>query len=268
MSQALAVRQTGAITNLADLQQVGQIFVKSGFFADTKDAAQAMVKVMAGAELGFSPIASMTGIYIVKGKVSLSANLMAAAIKRSGRYNYRVAKGHPTADVCEITFYERFDGKWEEIGVSTFTKQDAAKAQTQNMDKFARNMLFARAMSNGARWYCADIFGGPAYTPDELGAVVNEEGDVIDMPQPQRAPVPAAAARREAIDAVPVDGEDDADITREDALDLLEKLWGKTGKTTEEWDAFRESNLTKKTKDELLALADQWAEKLSAKATA
>jgi hypothetical protein len=261
MSQALTVRQNSGITNLADLQQVGQIFVKSGFFADTKDAAQAMVKVMAGAELGFSPIASMTGIYIVKGKVSLSANLMAAAIKRSGRYNYRVAKGHPTADVCEITFLERIDGKWEEIGTSAFTKTDAAKAQTQNMDKFARNMLFARAMSNGARWYCADIFGGPAYTPDELGATINEDGDVIDVPVTKQKPVPA--------DVTAQANEDEAaEFTRHDAIDLLENLWTKGGKPADEWSAYCESNLLSKTKDELLALADKWAEKISAEKAA
>jgi hypothetical protein len=30
-------------------------------------------------------------------------------------------------------------------------------------------MLYARALSNGAKWYCPDVFGGPIYTPDELG---------------------------------------------------------------------------------------------------
>ena len=44
---------------------------------------------------------------------------------------------------------------------------------------FARNMLFARAMSNGARWFTPDVFGGPVYTPDELGAEVNEQGEVV-----------------------------------------------------------------------------------------
>ena len=47
------------INTVEDLGQLGQIFVKSGFFADTRDAAQAIVKVMAGQELGFAPIASI-----------------------------------------------------------------------------------------------------------------------------------------------------------------------------------------------------------------
>ena len=85
------------------------------------------------------------------------------------------------ADACEIEFFERVDGRRESLGVSTFTKQDAAAAKTQNMDKFARNMLFARAMSNGVKWFVPDVFNGNAvYVPEELGAEVDGDGNVID----------------------------------------------------------------------------------------
>ena len=33
-------------------------------------------------------------------------------------------------------------------------------------------MLFARALTNGARWHCPDVFGGAIYEPEELGAKV------------------------------------------------------------------------------------------------
>ncbi|RDT44717.1 hypothetical protein DXF87_27490, partial [Enterobacter roggenkampii] len=39
------------------------------------------------------------------------------------------------------------------------------------MDKFPKNMLFARAMSNGVKWFTPDVFSGPVYTPEELGGV-------------------------------------------------------------------------------------------------
>jgi hypothetical protein len=152
------------------ITQLGEIFFKSGYFQDTRDAAQAVTKIMAGRELGVPPVASMTGIYIVKGKPALGANLIAACVKRSGKYNYRVLQHDPT--VCEIEFQELIGGKWEACGVSKFSLEDAKRMGTQNMDKFPRNMLFARAMSNGAKWYCADVFIGGVYVPDELGAVV------------------------------------------------------------------------------------------------
>mgnify|MGYP006883615955 CR=1 FL=1 len=160
-----------------DIASLGDILAKSGYFQDTREAAQAIVKVLAGQELGFGPVASMTGVYIVKGKVSLSANLMGAAVKRSGRYNYRVLE--LTDEAAEIEFFE--DGKG--IGRSRFTLQDAQKAGLNGSDnwrKYPRNMLFARALSNGVKWYCPDVTGGPAYTPDELGAVVGQHRAVAD----------------------------------------------------------------------------------------
>lgn len=195
----------GQAHSLADLQTLGDVFVRSGFFSDARDAAQAIVKVMAGQELGFPPIASMTGVYIVKGKVSLSANLIAAAIKRSGRYNYRVRQLDDEG--CSIDFFEGA----ENIGNSKFTREDAVKAglMSENYKKFPRNMFFARTLSNGAKWFCPDVFGGPIYTPDELGPVVDgETGEVIDVPtqpvQTKAAPVeqPKPQGRRDTLKVI------------------------------------------------------------------
>ena len=199
MTQTLTV----ATPTLSETMQLGDLLAQSGFFADSRGAAQAVVKVLAGREIGFGPIASMTGIHVISGRVSISANLMAAAIKRSGRYDYRVRE--MTAQRCEIEFRERNGDKWEIIGSSEFTAQDARAAGTKNMDKYARNMLFARAMSNGARWYCPDIFGGPVYTPEEMGATVDgETGEVIDAPAPrivvERQHEPASGAGKQQQD--------------------------------------------------------------------
>jgi hypothetical protein len=163
-----------------DVMTLGDVLSKSGYFQDTREAAQAVVKVLAGQELGLGAIASMTGIYIVKGRVTLSANVMAAVIKNSGRYNYRVRK--MSNEECEVEFFEGS----ESIGVSSFTMADAKNAKLaggDNWQKFPRNMLFARALSNGAKWYCPDVFSGSTiYTPDELGAEVDaESGEVIDL---------------------------------------------------------------------------------------
>ena len=110
--------------------------------------------------MGFAPFASVNGIHIIQGKPTVSANLMAAAVKRSARYDYRVRE--MSATLCRLEFFERVGGKLESLGLSEFTAADAQKAGTQNLAKFARNMLFARAMSNGVRWYCPDVFDGAA----------------------------------------------------------------------------------------------------------
>lgn len=152
---------------------------KSGYFADVKDQAQAVVKILAGRELGFGAFASMQNIFIINGRPSVGANLMASAVKGSQKYDYKIRDLTDTA--CAIEFYQLTGGKYEPIGISKFTIEDAKKAQTKNLEKYPRNMLFARAMSNGVRWYCPDVFNGNAvYTPEELGAEVDGEGNVIN----------------------------------------------------------------------------------------
>ncbi|MBE0645389.1 MAG: hypothetical protein IH600_15000 [Bacteroidetes bacterium] len=155
---------------------------KSGMFKDIRSAFQAIVKIKVGIELGIPPMQAMSGVYIIEGKTCLSATNMAALIKASGKYNYRVQQLDDNG--CSIAFYERDDdGKWQSLGPnSTFTMADAQKAGVAGKSvwkSWPRNMLFARALSNAARWYCADIFLGPVYVPEEVGMEVNAEGEPV-----------------------------------------------------------------------------------------
>ena len=121
------------------MQRAAMALYKSGYFTDAKSEAQAIVKVMAGAELGLPPFASMTGIHIIQGKPALGANVIATLIKNDPRYDYRVLEH--TDSVCRVQFYEG----GQPCGVSEFSAADAKKAGTKNMDRFPKNMLFARA---------------------------------------------------------------------------------------------------------------------------
>lgn len=172
--------------NLAETLTLAKTLAESGFFKDSKSVSQAVVKILAGREMGIGPIASMTGINVIKGKVAVGANVMAAAVRGDPRYDFRVIE--VTGEACEIAFYQ--NGK--ELGRSRFTLEDAIEAEIGKMvapgakgsmlARFPRNMLYSRAMSNGMRWYCPDAAGGaPIYSPEELGAQVDGDGDVIDV---------------------------------------------------------------------------------------
>lgn len=176
----LAIYQEGTIIkSYSDVESVAKAMVASGFFNDATKISQAIVKIMAGAEIGIGPFGSMNGIHIIQGKPAFGANVMASKVKSSGRYYYRVTEMSDT--VCTIEFMEHFNGSWTAIGTSSFSIADAKKAGTKNLDKFPRNMLFARAMSNGVRWFCPDVMNGSTvYTPEELGADVDQDGNVID----------------------------------------------------------------------------------------
>lgn len=177
MNTGIAIYQP---QSLEELRGLGRIFAQSKLFSDLTDEARAVVKIMAGAEFGMGPFASVNGIHIIQGKPVIGANLMANAIKRSGRYNYRIE--YLENDGCKIRFFERIDGKWQECGVSSFMKEDAIAAgllAKENWKKNPRNMYFARAISNGMRWYAPDALGTAVYTPDEFDLQVSEDGEVV-----------------------------------------------------------------------------------------
>lgn len=167
------------------IQRTAKLLAASGYFGAESGIvgmAQVAAKIMAGRELGFGPFASVNGIHIIQGKPTVGANLMAAAVRAHPRYDYRVKELTDTA--CELEFLD--NGK--PAGTSRFTMQEAEKAELSTgrnagtWKKYARNMLFARAMSNGVRWYAPDIFSGNAvYVPEELGAEVDGEGNVIEV---------------------------------------------------------------------------------------
>jgi len=162
--------------SLAEPMALGNVFMQSGMFKDIESQAQAVVKILAGRELGLAPLESMTNIYMVNGKVALQAKIIGSLIKKSSKYDYTV--DILTNESCKLTFYgldSVRNGSGEityerrEIGKSEFSIKDAAKAGIVNKDvwkSYPRNMLFARALSNGSKWYCSDVFCG--YTAEEL----------------------------------------------------------------------------------------------------
>jgi hypothetical protein len=162
-----------------DALKLGEIFYKSGYFSDIKSASQAVVKILRGQELGLPPVTSLEQVYVINGKTALGASLIASKIKASGKYDYKIKRLDDTG--CELVFIE--NGK--EIGTSSFTFEDAKKAGLVGRDtwqKYPRNLYFARALSNGAKWYCPDVFMGPIYVPEELEEIGEDITITIEEP--------------------------------------------------------------------------------------
>lgn len=153
--------------------QLGRVLAESGFFPDARDASQAIVKVLAGREIGLGPIASMSQLYVQKGKVGFHAYLIAALMRRHG-YDYRIVVHNDK--VCELEISKGA----KILGPVSFTIEDAQKAkltQGDNWQKYPRNMLFSRAITNAARFFAPEVFGGYVLTPEEI----QDEHDVLEV---------------------------------------------------------------------------------------
>lgn len=198
MSTELAKsEQITSVANVNDVVRLGKVFFESGMFEDIKSMAQAIVKVQAGAELGIPPFQAMSGVHIIKGKPSIGAGLMAAMIDKHPEYDFEVQKQDDK--LCEIAFFK--NGKKK--GVSTFTLDMAKNANLLNnptWKQYPQNMLYARAMSNGARMYCPGVFGGPVYVPEELESVTEDISYEEEKREPvKQSPDHATAAQKELI---------------------------------------------------------------------
>lgn len=226
---------------------VAQIISTSKMFSDAREASRAAVKVLAGSEMGVGPVNSMMGIFWVKERLTYSANFMASVIQASDapgnnlRFRYEVDRlDHSGAS---LTFYKRDieTREWLKLGTETFTLEDAKRARLagDNWTKYPKNMCFARAMSNGAKFYCPGIFSGTPYTPDELSddARIDAEGNwtiseptvatvVPDMPE-------TAAGRLKEIQDLVLQTETDASkVCSHFGVDDLTKLDDDEQRTT------------------------------------
>lgn len=186
-----------SLPDLANLraEQFAKMCIDAELFKDSKNFAQAAVKIKLGSRMGLDEATSMSSIIIVNGRISFTANLIAAKIKLSSKYRYEVIK--KTAEECSLQFYEKVekytpDGKlifeWVKPGppeVYTYKMAERAGLPSTNptWKKYPEGMLFCRTLTAGARTYTPDLFVGTAcYSPDELDPTlpitVSPEGDV------------------------------------------------------------------------------------------
>lgn len=187
--------------DIAGMTEIGQVFMDSGVFQDTKDMSQAIVKIMAGQELGLMPLYSMRNFHLLTThpkdkegkpytliKMAQSAESMGLLLKRGGNYTWKVEQS--TEIICEIQFYELTGGKWEEPYRSIFTIADARKAglvrQYSNWEKYPKAMLYNRAMSQGARVVAPHLLGAVSYTKEEMQDTmdITPEAVLETMPPP------------------------------------------------------------------------------------
>lgn len=168
-----------ALNIMQEPMEYGKIFAESGMFPDVKSASQGAIKVLAGKEVGISPLQSQNAFYFVGGRLGMVSQAMAAIIKKSGKYDYEILEH--TTEGCKIAFYLIEEKKRVKIGETVFTKAMAASAGLINKDNYKNyplNMYFSRALANGARWFCPDAVSG-FYTVEELQDLEPEKKPTI-----------------------------------------------------------------------------------------
>lgn len=151
-----------------DLDIISQRVAKSGLFGMQPEQVFTLCLV-AQAE-GLQPIEAMRRFHIIEGKPSMRADAMQAEFQRHGG---TVEWVESTREVCEAVFTHPVHAKKGFTVRVTFAELSAAGVTSgkygvkDNWKKFPRQMLRARAISEGVRAVDPGIVVG-IYTPEEI----------------------------------------------------------------------------------------------------
>ena len=151
---------------------------KSGLMPQSLRTPEAVAAVvLTGLELGMGAMEAVRSLYVVNQRVGMYAECMRARIYRAGG-SITVEEHDDTH--CILTGHR----PGHPDATVSFGAEDARKAGLAggNYGKYPKDMYLARATSRLARLLFPDVFGGTAYTPEEL----------VPDPNPQPAALPDA----------------------------------------------------------------------------
>lgn len=188
-----------------------------------------------GETIGITPMAAITGVHMIEGKPTASAALISGLVRRAG---HRLRSGYDAATRTGWAEIVRFDDpeftfrcEWNlaravEAELCTIDRDGNpvakdSKGRSKPWKKFYPSMTKARSITEVARDACEEVLFGLHYTPEELGAETDDEGNLIDAraswSRPDNGPVadqwqapapaPQAAAVVDEIEEVEVVGE-------------------------------------------------------------
>mgnify|MGYP001270054704 CR=1 FL=1 len=175
---------------------VGTAFAPAAYRGKPDEATAA---ILAGAEIGLSPTASLRAFDIIQGIPAPKAITLRAIVQGRG-HEVKVVESGPEKAV--VAGRRAGDTDWQ---TSTWTLDRARAMGLLGKEQWKRQpaaMLVARATAEVCRWIASDAIMGMPYTVEEI----RDEGPVVEArPRPR---VTAAEIRRPA---APLPGESETD---------------------------------------------------------
>lgn len=202
--QVLAIipQDIDQVWRIAGLAVMGNMAPKSLVEGKEFDEAQSAcaIAIMAGAELGLTPLTALRSYAVVNGRPSLWGDGIKAVVRQSGRCEYIRAGGDMTKGWCEA---KRSDTG--EVMRREFTLDQARRANLTNKkgpwQEYPDMMMERRATFRCLNDLFADVLGGLADASDPLA-------EISDAPTTASAAAPARPTMPAELPEIPEDEPD------------------------------------------------------------
>lgn len=175
--QTRAVQRLGEWASSADAAyHVAQRLVESSFVPQQfrGKPVEATAAILAGSEVGLSPMASLRAFDVIQGQAAPRALTLRAVVQS---YGHEMVLIESTATRCRMKGRRRGTDEWVPVLWTIERAKDLGLVGKDNWKKQPGAMLVARATSELARLIAADAILGIGYTAEEVA-----DGSTGDVP--------------------------------------------------------------------------------------
>lgn len=154
--------------------------------------------ILAGAELGLKPMATLKSIDVIQGTPALRAHAMRAVVQKQG---HEIELVESTPEKCVMRGRRKGSDNWQTVEWTIERARQMGLLGKDQWKKQPQNMLVARCTGELSRLIASDALHGMPYVSEELegtttGEVLPAKAPLsvaqLTAPTPQPAPAPAA----------------------------------------------------------------------------
>lgn len=169
------------------MRETAAMLCKTGFLPQAINTPEkAVAIILTGRELGIGTMAALNTINVISGKPTVSPQLMLALIERSGQLEDIQITNVEGAVKCTMK------RKGRSPHTEFFGEAEATAMQLRGKDNYKKQaftMYKWRAVAACARIVFPDVITG-LYTPDEMGADVTDDGELLPPAKDNIRPLP------------------------------------------------------------------------------
>jgi hypothetical protein len=176
---------------------------------------EATAAILAGSEVGLSPMAALRSFDIIQGQAAPRAITLRAIVQSFG---HEIVLDESTSTRCIMRGKRRGSSEWQRSVWTIDRAKDLGLTSKDGWKKQPTAMLVARATSEIARLIASDAILGIGYTAEELNDGATGEPAAVEEAPAEQAPAQPATRRMSRKVAPPVEAEKPGDVDGGDPI--------------------------------------------------